>query len=379
MALTFPSFPTVNQTFTYNSRTWKWNGVAWDAVITVEPVTLGGGLNQISVEGDGSVADVETLTIRNLSDVLNYDVTEPSGNDALLTVSITGDSGTNISRTLTSNHFSPVQSPDRSGTGRKVLVLNNDGSVGFEYIKFQDVFKNSDFSFAISNFRLNNSSTRETLIGDSSRKFRLNDFAGTDAFTLEYPNSGSGLNPVSATISSSSFSEGQTSFDLDAPYTFLDTDPDEFQVNYSSESGGEATFLVQAQSESGETDTATCRLKFLNYLYWGVAGVIGIDGTNLNTSGFTEVLIEPSDFSGSNGFEIEFNIPGENDYLWLAYPAKFGQLSNVKNALAGQDVSDEFPNRSPESHTNELDFVEDYRIYRISRPGSGQLTYQFFI
>lgn len=31
MAIDFPSNPNVNDTYTFNGRTWKWNGVGWVA------------------------------------------------------------------------------------------------------------------------------------------------------------------------------------------------------------------------------------------------------------------------------------------------------------------------------------------------------------
>jgi hypothetical protein len=32
MALDFPSSPSVNDTYTLGSRTWKWNGLGWEMV-----------------------------------------------------------------------------------------------------------------------------------------------------------------------------------------------------------------------------------------------------------------------------------------------------------------------------------------------------------
>ena len=31
MAINFPAAPTTNQTYTFNGRTWTWNGVGWQA------------------------------------------------------------------------------------------------------------------------------------------------------------------------------------------------------------------------------------------------------------------------------------------------------------------------------------------------------------
>lgn len=34
MAINYPSSPQVNDTYSYGGRTWKYNGVAWDAITT---------------------------------------------------------------------------------------------------------------------------------------------------------------------------------------------------------------------------------------------------------------------------------------------------------------------------------------------------------
>lgn len=44
MALNFPTSPSLNQTHTVGTKTWKWNGYAWDV-----QVTTGGGADSASV------------------------------------------------------------------------------------------------------------------------------------------------------------------------------------------------------------------------------------------------------------------------------------------------------------------------------------------
>lgn len=378
MSIIFPPFPSQNQTFTSGSRTWKWNGYAWDAVFVFpEPET--GGLSSVGVSGGITINDVETLTFESITDVVKVYGNEFDANDALISIGITDESGTNYTdRDLDRAHFYPIQPEDRQGIGRKVLVLNDDGSVGFEYIKFQDVFKNSEFQFTVSNFTLNGKSSHKTLIGLSTNRYALSNLPGSDSFNVTYPSLS--VSPVSAQISSPSFFDTQT-FSLPAPdFDTLSVFDDQFQVFYPSSSNGKVTFTLTAVGDNGQTVEDDCEIRFPNYLYYGVGASAGVTGGNLNQQSFSQYLIESSDFTVSNGgFEVQFDCPSGDDFLWFAYPSKFGRLSFVRNVIANQDVSDEFPTRPTESHENILEYVEDYYIYRISQGGRGSLTYSFFI
>jgi hypothetical protein len=39
MAYSFPPNPTINQTYSNNGRTWKWNGVTWQATVVSTPTS----------------------------------------------------------------------------------------------------------------------------------------------------------------------------------------------------------------------------------------------------------------------------------------------------------------------------------------------------
>jgi len=47
MAISFPSSPALNQQYTYGSRTWSWNGVAWQSVGTAQGLQGTQGLQGI--------------------------------------------------------------------------------------------------------------------------------------------------------------------------------------------------------------------------------------------------------------------------------------------------------------------------------------------
>lgn len=42
MAINFPATPSTNQTYTFNGRTWTWNGVGWQATGSIGPTTYPG-------------------------------------------------------------------------------------------------------------------------------------------------------------------------------------------------------------------------------------------------------------------------------------------------------------------------------------------------
>jgi len=60
MALNFPVSPTLNQTHTVGSKTWKWNGYAWDVQITIS----GGGADSASVTAAFATANT-ALNVAN--------------------------------------------------------------------------------------------------------------------------------------------------------------------------------------------------------------------------------------------------------------------------------------------------------------------------
>jgi hypothetical protein len=45
MAISFPSSPTTNQTYTYNGRTWQWTGTVWQSTGSVSTVSVTGPIS----------------------------------------------------------------------------------------------------------------------------------------------------------------------------------------------------------------------------------------------------------------------------------------------------------------------------------------------
>jgi len=56
-ALNFPASPVVGQTYTANSKTWRWNGTAWQSFNSAGPVSTGPILINLSeVTSDQTIA-----------------------------------------------------------------------------------------------------------------------------------------------------------------------------------------------------------------------------------------------------------------------------------------------------------------------------------
>lgn len=364
MAITFPSNPITNQTFTSNTKTWKWNGVAWDAVLTNTGGGGGSGLDFVGVSGGTSVSEPTSITIESISDVFKIYAQEvPSGN-ALLSFGITGESGTTLSHDLPNNHFYGIASADRNGYGHKFLKLNEDGTVGFQYIFLQDIFRPTEFTFSIGSFTINGSASgRTALIGPNTDVFALTDIsAGTDQFAVSYPSVT--IDPIAARISG--FSD-DVDRNLSDPFTTLSTSG--LGVTYPSGSDGTVTFTLYATGDDGSTDTATCSVTFPNYLFYGVTGSFGVNGSNLADNGFNEVLKTGSDLS--SGVSITLNWSDPTQKAWFAYPSKHGQITSIVETDSNQDQTGTWDLISIESFANSNNYVEEFYIYRSSESGSG--------
>ena len=374
MALSFPPIPNLNQTYVSGTRSWKWNGYAWDAILTV--IAPSSGIN-VGVSGGALLSSPTNVIFGSDTEVLNVNIEGSSNGVAKLIHSITGATGTTLEHDLPSNHFSNL-SGDTDGYGRQFLVLKDDGDVGFEYIKIQDVFKTSDFVFDVTSLRLGTSTdfttSKNTLIGLDGNSIALTGLGSS--FAVAYAGSPSPL-PVSAKISSSSFVGNNTEYDLSDPYTTLSTSG--LNIYYPLESDDSINITVRGTGSDGVSDTANFVLNFPNYAYFG-SGVQGITGSNLSSSGFTAELKKSTDLDAP-GAVVVYDIP-PNEYAYFAYPTSRGTNLQIAEFLGvGQPanpVTDSFQVETS-SHTNELEFTENYQIVRSSLSSLGPVSYIFIV
>ena len=59
MAIDFPTSPTLNQIYTYGSRSWIWNGLAWDINFSTS------GTSGVDLEERMQTAESEIDTLQN--------------------------------------------------------------------------------------------------------------------------------------------------------------------------------------------------------------------------------------------------------------------------------------------------------------------------
>ena len=373
MALSFPPIPNLNQTYVSGTRSWKWNGYAWDAILTV--IAPSSGIN-VGVSGGDLISSPTNVIFGSDTEVLNVNIEGSSNGVAKLIHSITGATGTTLEHDLPSNHFSNL-SGDTDGYGRQFLVLKDDGDVGFEYIKIQDVFKNSDFVFDVTSLRLGTdgdndfTTSKSTLIGPNGNSIALTNLGSS--FAVAYAGSPSPL-PVSATISSSDFTQ-----DLSDPYTTLSTSTSGLNISYPPESDDYINITVRATGSDGVRDTANFVLNFPNYAYFG-SGVQDINGSNLSSSGFTAELKKSTDLDAP-GAVVVYDIP-PNEYAYFAYPTSRGTNLQIAeflgDGLPANPVTNTFQVETS-SHTNELGFIENYQIVRSSGSSLGPVSYIFIV
>ena len=371
MALSFPPSPTLNQTYVSGTRSWKWNGYAWDAVLSV--IAPSSGID-VGVSGGSLISSPADVIFGSSTEVLNVKIEGSNNGVANLTHSITGASGTTLEHDLPSNHFSNIADSDLDGYGRQFLVLKDDGDVGFEYIKIQDVFKNSDFVFDVTSLKIGSFSSKNVLIGTDAAGTTLSDIGSN--FTVAYAGSPS-PQPVSAKISSNSF-VGTTEYVLSDPYTTLSTN--NLSISYPAQSDDSINITVRATGSDGNDDTASYTLRFPNNAYFGSTAGANIGGSELNSSGFTAELKRGTDLG--NGVQVAFDV-GANEYAYFAYPTARGTNISVAEflgeGLPATPVTDSFQVQSNVSHTNELGFVENYQIVRSSSSSLGNVTYIFTV
>lgn len=173
MALNFPTSPSIGDTYTIGTKTWVWNGVAWEKYnpITVSTstvstststgaVTIEGGVGingGVNIESTSTIAGAYILTTATL--LSSGDVTITDNGDGTLTISGSGtlQSVTDAGSTTTNIvYFTNTTNSTSTTTGAVIIDggigLRHDlvagGTVQAEHLRIQDAVMDSSYTLS---------------------------------------------------------------------------------------------------------------------------------------------------------------------------------------------------------------------------------------
>ena len=128
MPLDFPTSPSPNQIYTYGSRSWIWNGTAWDVyVITGNFVnTLNGFTGSVAITAGSNI------TVTNSSNVITIASTSGGGITGNYVTSVNGQTGaiTSVAKTNTTQTFTVNQIFTSGISGSGGITLTDTNIIG---------------------------------------------------------------------------------------------------------------------------------------------------------------------------------------------------------------------------------------------------------
>lgn len=262
---------------------------------------------------------------------------------------------------LSHNAFTSLSADN--GNARKVAFLNEDGSIGFDFIRNYDVFKPSDFDFSIVSFTIPGLSPQ--LAGDTGNSILLNSYIANMSYiqtptsaTIRLLNSpastGTGFPiTVSSPYTSYTFQVGQTLRYKSISYSGTGTNNDYYNIQL------EATGI--GFDGSPVTTTRNTQVYLYNNKYYGVS----TDSTVTSIDGFSITSL-----TGTRASTITITASGSN-YIYYAYPSRLGEASFTDTAT-GLNVG--VVDLGTHSVTNTRGYTENYRFFRTNQAGLGTLT-----
>ena len=242
--------------------------------------------------------------------------------------------------TITGNSINYSSVGTVVGSGRKIPLLLNDGSLTFDYLRTTDIFD----QFKISTFLYSGSSQQILEIGSGS-------YALGSTFTASYSPSISQVNYASINISGVSSEDFPV--ELSSPYTSLNATGLTFAYPLSANPTATVTFTLSATASSGVEETATKTLNFLfrRPNYYGVNA-----SSSLGASGLTS-LSKVLDINLSHDFEVN----ASDQHIYYAYPSTYIGTPTFKvNGFGGGFINI----ATATAHTNEFGYITNYEIYR---------------
>lgn len=263
---------------------------------------------------------------------------------------------------LSHNAYTTLSSDN--GNARKVAFLNEDGSIGFDFIRNYDVFKPSDFEFSIVSFTIPGLSPQ--LVGDVQNSILLQSYIANMTYIQT---------PISATIkllnSPVSSGVGFPIEDVESPYTSYTFQSGQSlrykSISYNGSGTNNDYYNIQLEATgigfdgNSVTVTRNTQVYLYNHKYYGISTTPDLT----SVSGFSTTTL-----SGTRAATVTVNATGSN-YIYYAYPSRLGEASFTDTAT-GLNVG--VVDLGTHSVTNTNGYTENYRFFRTNQAGLGQLT-----
>jgi hypothetical protein len=322
-------------------------------------LSLGGTPNTPIFQNDG------VLKINNLKGLIglttsgnNVSITT-SGNTLTISVSSgslgptgpTGATGSiNINEPLFTINTGITKSSSftsgTSGLARKIVMLAQDGSLTFDYIRNYDIFNPSDFAFSISSFTTTLSQT--SLIGLTA--FSFNGGSVSLSYGSIYPATG-----LTLSISGNGFGFPVNPGSPYTSYNFLSTQG----ITYSTVP--QTTTLTATATNGTSQATSTLTFNFYNNVYYGVSTNSGITGDQINST-------LQSVISNTRTRTIEVT-SSTNEYVYYCYPSRLGASSFTVGIFSGG-----FEPVYTSGVTSGNGYHETFNVYRSTNSNLGTVS-----
>lgn len=116
--------------------------------------------------------------------------------------------------------------------------------------------------------------------------------------------------------------------------------------------GSISLFVDDGTGLTGSQDTSGTNIRFMQKVHWGKDEIPG----TINSAFILGLPSSSLQENGGTNFDVT---TGTNEYIWIAAPASFGDLSIFAGGFLGG-----FESKVIVSHTNASGFTENYNVYR---------------
>lgn len=250
------------------------------------------------------------------------------------------------------------------GKARKIMFLQDDGTLTFDFIRNYDVFKPSDFIFSVKTFTSNVSSP--VLVGASN--YLLSALTVTASYQFGPP--------ITGNVYVTDPTKG-TGFPVYFPTAAMDSITFSSQT-LTAEAGGSLILRLEATGYTGiiggpgrQTSTKDITISFANSFLYGVTGASSLGPNEFTGPWTTRITTNSIDQTRT------VNVP-IGEYIFFAYPRRLSDATFQINDLGIGGFSPQglggVPGVSAQTAGNLNGYVEQYLFYRSTNSGLGSNT-----